>query len=1019
MQDGYMRVDVERYAIQKGGWSDERLNQIGLKPKEDARAEATKLRGAIEAQRKESAERLLRLQNIEPVLKAKLAVASDVEKKALAEKQALVAKEIAAAENAVKRAMADLEAIDNPGTKREELLAILARQKTAGSVSESTEITSTGLDPYKKGKVNKDVTATTTSYADGKVTTESVRNQQKVGLDGYTKTESHEKTVTDGQTMARSADEKKVNVSLGGKVSVDEKQSIEVQKPDGSKAALEVKKNQEISSKGASQTKTATITKTDGSSDSKTTKQGVERGDGKVIGMAGTSVTKTDKSGTAMTSDKNVSGGVIAGKDGMGFKGGVGGGKSVTSKKGRQVGANLSLHANVTCKIGDPKGDPKLYPVTVTVSFGASGSVSGGAGKQEGSKVSGSVEVKRSVEQSMVVTHQLSEAELADYTKALEAASKGSKVAATQQEFAIIATGVNQSWDMARQMWEAGGGKLTKETANSLKKTGDSAQVSETKTDGIAAKGKVYGVGGGVGVTDTKTSTIKATRNDKGGLDVDAKHEQGRQTDISGSLDVGVVGLEVGKTHTHKTRFGYSIVIDPKNDPDGKILEHLGYCKTEQDYNIFLGVHHGKVTLIGKMRGQTDAEGTNIGVSIAGKSLELGTKQGVDKETTTDAKGKVTSKKTTGTAGAGGKLGGFADSADDEATAETDDKGNASLTLTTTTKKNYGSRVREKKNKKALEKATGTGKQSGALTDAAGGEEETAVEDVTGLKLANKDLIRIGKVAINSMPAWMGMTRRWQEKEDWKKAGLAIVKAKGTPSAVAHALAEFIGGDRVERLETVRLMVRGGYHQTSGKAFEFPDSLRDIRADYDLVTDDGLPDKMNTLANKQGDPAAAKECARLLAIVDRIQPRIQACHDFDNKATKTEMLSELNVCRTMLNRGIKGYGGNLKPQDDPKVLAEEGTRLMKLCYAYGSEQAILVGKLDDQDAITVSERADGRKLIKQLEDLHYRWQSEFLRIKDNYAKQKLVLPDPPYAPYVPQIKPNEALVAMYEKKFVR
>jgi hypothetical protein len=1021
MQDGYMRVDVERYALQKGQWSGERLNQIGLKPIEDARAEATKLRGAIESQRKKSVDQLERMRKIEPELKKQVDAATGDKKKELADKQAQLSKAIGVAERAVAQAHADLETIDNPGSKREQLLAILARQKTAGSVSEATEITSTGLDPYKKGKINKDVTATTTSYADGQAKTESVRSQQKVGLDGYTHTESHDKTVTDGQTTARSSDEKKVNVSLTGKVTAEEKQSIEVEKADGSKAALETKKNKEISSKGASQTKTATVTKVDGSSVSNTTKQGVERGDGKIVGTAGTSVTKTNTSGTVNTTDKNVSGGMVAGKDGMGFKGGVDGGKSVTSKKGRQVGANLSLHANVTCKIGEPKGEPKLYPVTVTVSFVASGSVSGGAGKKEGSKVSGSIEAKKSLEGSMSVTHNLGEAELGAYTKALEAASKGSKVAATQQELAIIATGVNQGWDIARQMWESGGGKLSKQSIDGLKKTGDSVQVSESNTEGLSAKAKVHWVGGGYGETHTDATTRTATRNNTGGVDLNSKHEKGTQTDVSGSLDVGVVGLEVGKTQIHKTRFGYSIAIDPKNDPDGKILDHLNHCKTEQDYQVFVAVYTGKVTLIGKMQGQTDAEGTNIGVTIGGKSLKLGTDQSVDKEVKTDAKGNIVSKATTGEAGAGGGLGSLADSKRDQAMAESDAEGNASLTLTSTTKQNYGSRVRDKERKKLEDKQKGTGKATGVLTDAAGGEEDdTAIQDVSGLKLANKDLQRIGKVAVNSMPAWMGMTRRWQEKEDWKKAGLAIRKAKGAPSAVAHELAEFIGGDRVERLETVRLMVRGGYHSTIGKAFEFPDSLRDIRADYDLVTDPGLTKKLYALEKKEGTAAVTKEGVRLLGIVDRIMPRVQACKDFDNLATKTEMLSELNLCRTMLNQGNQRGAGNLKPEDDPKVLAEEGDRLMKLCNAYGVEQEKLIRQLNnlpDRDESNSSDRKKGRGLIKQLEDLHHRWWSEFYRLKDNYSKRKLVLVDPPFVLGVPQHHPTESLVANYEKKF--
>ena len=55
---------------------------------------------------------------------------------------------------------------------------------------------------------------------------------------------------------------------------------------------------------------------------------------------------------------------------------------------------------------------------------------------------------------------------------------------------------------------------------------------------------------------------------------------------------------------------------------------------------------------------------------------------------------------------------------------------------------------------------------------------------------------------------------------------------------------------------------------------EFPDRLLDIVDDYNAVSDNRLPDRMNAFANKKGDPAAAKECQRLLAIVDRITPRV-------------------------------------------------------------------------------------------------------------------------------------------------
>ena len=116
-------------------------------------------------------------------------------------------------------------------------------------------------------------------------------------------------------------------------------------------------------------------------------------------------------------------------------------------------------------------------------------------------------------------------------------------------------------------------------------------------------------------------------------------------------------------------------------------------------------------------------------------------------------------------------------------------------------------------------------------------------------------------------------------------------------AASAATIAAYLPRDRVERLETVRLMVRGGYRQTGGQAFEFPDSLLDIRADYEMLTDKGLLEKLNTLAEKEGAAAATKEGVRLLAIIDRILPRIQASKDFDNPATKTEMLGRLNLFR--------------------------------------------------------------------------------------------------------------------------
>ena len=174
---------------------------------------------------------------------------------------------------------------------------------------------------------------------------------------------------------------------------------------------------------------------------------------------------------------------------------------------------------------------------------------------------------------------------------------------------------------------------------------------------------------------------------------------------------------------------------------------------------------------------------------------------------------------------------------------------------------------------------------------------------------------------------------------------------------VAEELARFVGGDRVERLKTLELFIRGGYQQTTGKAFEFPDSLRDVQDEYNLVTDDGLADNMNAYANQNGDPAAAEECQRLVTVVDRIHARIQACKEFNNNATKMEMLQQLVLNRVMLVRGVKGYGGDLQANNDPKIMAEYGDRLMRQCNDYFTEQTRLTKKMQNQETWTVSDRS--------------------------------------------------------------
>ena len=223
------------------------------------------MRGAVEARRKEAADALLKLQKLEPVLKQMTDAATGEKKKELMAKQAVLVKKTAAAEREIKEVVADLEAIDNPGSKREELVSIMARRGARTHIESDIEVDSPGLDPYKKS-VNQDRTTTTTEYTNGRATTEKVHDKQHVGIGGYDAEHSNEKVVQTKDSTARTSEENKSHVSWTGKASAEEKKVSEVELADGRKTSVEHSTAKEISAKGAEKTETQKVTNFDGSS---------------------------------------------------------------------------------------------------------------------------------------------------------------------------------------------------------------------------------------------------------------------------------------------------------------------------------------------------------------------------------------------------------------------------------------------------------------------------------------------------------------------------------------------------------------------------------------------------------------------------------------------------------------------------------------------------------------------------------------------------------------------------------
>ena len=948
-----------------------------------AHAEAAKLKGAIERRHRQAYDAWTRLDEAAPKLKKLIAATKGEQKTQLEAKQKLLAKKAAEAKKALDQAGADLEAIDNPGTHREELIAILARNKSNAHLASEIEVDATGLDPYKR-KVEKDVTTTTTSYANGRSSVDKVRDQRKVGADGVTQTHSRETEMRSGGSAVRSSSEKKTNVSFAGKVTREEKKSIEVEAADGSTSKREVGTSTEVSAHGASQTKTTTKTNFDGSSTSASRTGGVERGEGKLGATAGASSTRTDSSGRAVTTSGKGSGGMLAGKDGIGGFGSAEGGLKSTNSKGIQKGAVVGLDAKVTCNIGEPQGRPPLYPLTLRVDLGASITLSAGRSK-EGSSNSFSVEAKGGATVYMTETHMLSEAEAADYVRALQAASKGGTVAATHKEFAIVAAGVKHGWAVAQQMWKSGGKPLSKEMIAALKNVGDSTEIGGSETVGVGAKVGVKGIGVEGSETDSRDHSTKATRNDKGTVDVATRsgHTQQRAGKIS--FAPGPVGVEVGVTRTVRTTLGFSIVIDPKNDPDGKLFAALGKCTSDTDYEAFVARYKSRITVVERTDGKAQSDSTTIGVSVGDHKAEIGTHQGIAVERTVDGKGAFKRSKVVGTAGAGGKIGSIGDSRDDEATAERDADGNASLDLAQThNDTDYGKAARNMVRKvPGGSRLVGNAKKeaSGALTKAAGGDEDdSATKDVAGIRLNQKDLKRIGQIVCTNRSRWDHAVRRYQELVDWKQAGNAIVRAKGDPGVVAEELARFIGGDRIMRLQTVELFLRGGNDISMGTGYEFPDSLKSKRADYERLIEAPFEPALDQIAATDA-AKAAEQGKQLAAEVDALYTAFYQAQDFEKPALQAEMLATMTRRRTAIANAIRKYAGQTSAADDKKATEATVKRMLEHCFDYDASQKKLFDELadllDGDEYFLIRRLSDAHDCIRQLDDVHARWRNDY------------------------------------------
>ena len=447
------------------------------------RDHADKLLPELAARRKALADLSRKVEDGQAKVVKLLAAASPDKKKGLEEAGKKLDAALSDTQAKLTRVLADIEAIEDPLTRREELVKVLARGGSKAQLGEITEVEA--ALGAKGGALNEIKQATTTTSVKGGVgEIHKDEVSAKVGLDGVTakKGEQTERVWKDGSV--KTSNETQVKVGPGG-LAVDQTRSTEAEFK-GKSAKLEESNSFEVGKEGVKRTQSVKSTLSDGSSREEKRSSGLERGEGQLGLGKGKTVTTTDAAGQVLTKGAKGSGGLVAGDDGLGAYGKAQGEIGTQRKQGFYTGAVAGLHGNVVCKVGEPMGG--LYPLSLVVSLGADISLKSGVAKKGASGRAG-VEIKLGAEVVMTAVHQLDETQLAAYVESLKAASGGGKIAGTELELRVIQAGVAQGWPVAQALWKGGGKPLSKDMVEQLKRAGDSVTVQTTSTKG----GKVSG----------------------------------------------------------------------------------------------------------------------------------------------------------------------------------------------------------------------------------------------------------------------------------------------------------------------------------------------------------------------------------------------------------------------------------------------------------------------------------------------------------------------------------------------
>lgn len=929
---------------------------------DEARRAAVALRPQLLASRKKALE-------VHATLEAGLKQAEQELAKAPAAGQAALAQrkkqfETARAEAArrLEQLREDLAAIEDPTTRRDELVKVLARARSGANVSELTEVEAARGESGQRPTERRQETSTS-SLEGGTARVDKRSDAVQLGLDGVTKSSTRETEEHDATGSVKHSQERSTTLGPGG-FSDERKESLAVTQ-NGKTVTRETGSSLEASGAGVKRTDSVKTTASDGSSQAQQRDKAVERGDGKLGVAENTTSTRTRADGTATTATSGAKTGLVADGNTMGAYADANAGLTRKDKDGVHVGAVAGLHANVSCKIDDPVGTPPKYPVTLTVSLGAEIQLGGGRAKDSAAAGYGA-ELKFGGEVVMPVKRMLPAADLSAYVAALEGASKGSKVDATYAEMAIIQAGVQQGWEVAQRLYLKRDPLSTQMLAQ-LRAAGDSTAVVKKTSAGARLKGNVKALDVELGAQKDSEQTKQATRDEDGRLTIDSTQNDQETYAAKVGVSMGVVGGSVGGSVTHREGFGYEITVDPALDKDGRIAAALLACQTQPQFEAFIATYakrKGCIEVKSKTTRKADASSSSVGLKVAGADLALGTHSGVGEETRVDGSGQLLQRTVVGTAGAGGSVGvgdtRWGDSSDVTATARTDGKGRASLDLARDQSQTTVDKVLDAAKEKAesLKRVFGFGDDKGndqpakgLMTSAAGGAAEekadTQRHDRYGLGLSDKDLADVAKLASNDRD-WTPRVGNAEDIKAWRAAGAAIRNSKGNLGVVAEELARFVGGAQSDRMKQLRLFLRQGGQVKIGTAYNFPDELKPLKKEWDALVVGECERQVLEAIDAQGAAKATELGQALQGRLRQLLLAVRNSDQFGDPAAQADMVTAIVARTQALDAALRKASGQGGAAADLAAAQAQFDQLCGSCQVARRNFDNLFGALDQK-----------------------------------------------------------------------